>query len=144
MLHRLQLSLRFFPLVAIVHTAPYVDICDITFVGRLSPKFHVTSLPPPFFVKPELRDLYEHRHHGRRRPWPLYRRPRLEDTRSQATRLLPTPWAAPHPLGSIKFIQGGEMKSISYLGDLRGLLLPHHGATAMASTVANAWKMPVL
>jgi hypothetical protein len=39
---------------------------------------------------------------------------------------------------------GGEMKSMFYLGDLRGLSLPHHGATAMASTVANAWKMPVL
>ena len=48
MLHRLQLSLRFFPLVAIVHTAPYVDICEITFVGGLSPKFHVTSVSPPF------------------------------------------------------------------------------------------------
>ena len=50
----------------------------------------------------------------------------------------------PHPLGLIKLIQGGEMKSIFYLGDLRGLSLPHHGATAMASTVANVWKMPVL
>ena len=39
---------------------------------------------------------------------------------------------------------GGEMKSIFYLGDLRGLSLPHHVATAMASTFANAWTMPVL
>ena len=34
----------------------------------------------------------------------LYHHPRPEDARSGATRLMPTSWATPHLLGSIKFI----------------------------------------
>jgi hypothetical protein len=52
----------------------------------------------------------------------LYRRPRPEDTHSGATRLMPTSWATSHPLGSIKFIEGGEIYITIHQGDLRGFL----------------------
>ena len=97
-----------------------------------------------FFGKPELRNFNEHRNHGRRWPWPLYPRPRPEDARSRATCLLPTSWATPHPLGLIKFIKGGEFYVTIHQGDLRGLSLPQHGATDIASTAAHGRKTPVL
>ncbi len=53
----------------------------------------------------------------------LYRRPRPEDARSGATRLLPAPGVTPHLLGLIKFIEGGETRS----GAMR--LLPTPWAT---------------
>ena len=93
---------------------------------------------------PELRDFYEHQHHGRRWPWPLYRCPRPKDARSGATRLLPTSWVTPHPLGSIKFIEGGEIRITIHQGDLRGLSLPQHGTTNISSTAAHGRKTPIL
>jgi hypothetical protein len=53
----------------------------------------------------------------------LYHRPRPEDAHSGATSLLPAPWATPHPLGSIKFVEGGEIYKTIHQGDLRGLSL---------------------
>ena len=41
----------------------------------------------------------------------LYRHPRPFYACSGATRLLPAPWATPHPLGLIKFVKGGETRS---------------------------------
>jgi hypothetical protein len=35
---------------------------------------------------------------------------------------MPTSWATPHPLGSIKFIEGGEIYITIHQGDLRGFL----------------------
>ena len=35
----------------------------------------------------------------------------------------------PHPLGSIKFVEGGEIYITIHHVDLRGLSLPQHGAT---------------
>ena len=96
-------------IVAIVHTDPFV----VDLYHHYRRRTH-TEVPRhfsfffTFFGKPELRDFYEHRHHGHRWPWPLYRRPRPEDARSGATRLLPISWATPHPLGSIKFVEGGR------------------------------------
>ena len=74
------------------------------------------------------------------------RRPRPEDARSRAMRLLllPTSWATPHPLGSIKFVEGGGIYITIHQGDLRGLSLPQHGATDIASTAAHGRKTPVL
>jgi hypothetical protein len=74
----------------------------------------------------------------------LYRRPRPEGARSGATRLLPTSWATPHPLCSIKFVEGGEIYISIHQGDLRGFSLPQHGATDIASTAAHGRKTHVL
>ena len=52
----------------------------------------------------------------------LYRHPRPFYACSGATRLMPTSWATPHPLGSIKFIEGGEIYITIHQGDLRGFL----------------------
>ena len=59
-------------------------------------------------------------------------------------RLLPTLWATPHPLGLIKFVEGGEIYITIPQGDLRRLSLPQHGATDIASTAAHGRKTPVL
>ncbi len=53
----------------------------------------------------------------------LYCHPRPEDARSGATRLLPTSWVTPHPLGPIKFVEGGEIYITIHQGDLRRFLL---------------------
>ena len=73
----------------------------------------------------------------------LYRCPRPEDAHSGATRLMPTSWATPHPLGSIKFIEGGEIYITTHQGDLRGYLLPQHGATDIASTATHGLFTPI-
>jgi hypothetical protein len=74
----------------------------------------------------------------------LYPRPRLEDAHSGAMCLFPTLLATPLQLSLIQFVKGGEIKSISYLGNLRGFSLPQLGATVMASTAAHTRKTPVL
>ena len=82
-------------IVALVHTAPYVVLYHHYIVGGLSPKFHVTSIFFHFFLanRSLAIDFYEHRHHGCRWPWPLYRRPWPEDARSGATHAITTSWA---------------------------------------------------
>ena len=99
--------------VAMVHKAPYVDLYHfhrrptLPKVPRHSPFLFF------FWGKPELHNFYNIDTMGRRRPWPLYCHPRLEDARSEGRRLLPTSWATPHPLGSFQFIQGGEISVAS-------------------------------
>ena len=56
----------------------------------------------------------------------LYRRPRPEDARSGATRLLPAPWATPHPLGLIKFVEGGEDLHNNSPGRFEGVFACHN------------------
>ena len=139
----IQVTLQFSPYCS--HST-YRPVCRpiITIVGGLSPKFHITSLLFTFFGKTEVRNFYEHWHHGRHWPWPLYHRPRPEDAHSWVTRLLPWSWATPHLLGLIKFVEGGEIYITIHQGDLRGLLLPQHGATDIASTATHGRKTPAL
>ena len=129
-------------IVAIVHTDPYVDLYHyyrrrtLAKVPRHFSFFYI-------FLANRSYAIFTNIHHGRRWPWPLYRRPRPEDAQSGATRLFPTSWATPHLLGSIKFIEGGEIYITTHQGDLRGLSLPQHGATDIASTAAHGQKTPV-
>ena len=59
----------------------------------------------------------------------LYCHPRPEDAHSGAMHFLLTSWATPHPLSLIKFVEGGEIYITIYQSNLRGFLLPQHGAT---------------
>jgi hypothetical protein len=115
----------------------YSPVCSsiITIVGGLSPKFHVTSIFFHFFLanRSLAIDFYEHRHHGCRWPWPLYRRPWLEDARSGATHAITTSWAT----------TAGGKNTVLLPGRFAGFSSRHTNQTARASTAAHGRKTPV-
>jgi hypothetical protein len=122
-----QLSLQFFHSShSTYHTAPY--IVDLI-VGGLSPKFHVTSLFFTFFWQTgALRFLRTST------PWASLAMASLLPATTgrrpfRGTALVAHIMGDSHPLGSIKFIEGGEIYITIHQGDLRGLSLPQHGAT---------------
>ncbi len=136
-----------FDIVALVHTAPYVDLYHHYRRRTLAKVPRQSSIRPPLFHK--LGALYDMRllpsstHHGRCRPGPL-----------------PPPMAAICPFrrnarvppimgddgcSRLVVIRAGRGKNTVLLpGRFEGFSLRHNNQTARASTAANGWNMPVL